>query len=153
VDGLLQRGITCLTVLDVAGAALERARQRLGPEAARVRWIEADVTDAGSTLPPVDIWHDRAVFHFLTGAGERDRYVAGLRAALKAGGSAVIATFAPHGPERCSGLPVARYSAASLGEVLGSGFRLAASEIEEHRTPSGAAQAFQWCRFVFQPGF
>jgi hypothetical protein len=151
VEALLRRGIRCLTVLDVSSAALERARHRLGALGECVRWVEADVTDAGSSLSPVDLWHDRAVFHFLTDARDRGRYVECLRAALKPGGSAVIATFAPEGPQKCSGLPVARYSSESLSAELGEDFRLVASEQEEHRTPGGVVQLFQWSRFTFRP--
>lgn len=151
MDALLLRGATCVTVLDVAGAALDRARQRLGPAGERVRWVESDVTDAGLVLQRVDIWHDRAVFHFLTEADDRRRYVARLRATLKPGGSAVVAAFALQGPERCSGLPVVRYSSASLSDELGPDFRLVTSEQEEHHTPTGGIQLFQWSRFVFAP--
>jgi hypothetical protein len=150
VDALVARGLTCVTVLDVAAAALARARQRLGPAGERVRWVESDVTDPGLALPPVDIWHDRAVFHFLTSAVDRARYVALLRATLKPGGSAVVATFALEGPGKCSGLPVARYSSASLSEELGREFRLVTSVQEEHHTPKGGVQPFQWSRFVFR---
>ena len=151
MDALLLGGTTCVTVLDVTGAALDRARQRLGSAGEPVRWIEADVTDAGLVLQPVDIWHDRAVFHFLTEAHDRRRYVARLRATLKPGGSAVVATFALQGPEKCSGLPVVRYSSASLNDELGLDFHLVTSDQEEHHTPSGGIQLFQWSRFVFEP--
>jgi SAM-dependent methyltransferase len=151
VDALLLRGIRCVTVLDVAGAALARARQRLGPAGDQVRWVEADVTDAGLLLQPVDIWHDRAVFHFLTDADDRRRYVAQLRATLKPGGCAIVATFAPQGPKGCSGLQVARYSSASLKDELGDDFCVVTSNEEEHHTPSGVTQLFQWSRFVFRP--
>jgi hypothetical protein len=151
VDALVARGLTCVTVLDVAAAALARARQRLGTAGKRVRWVESDVTDPGLALPAVDIWHDRAVLHFLTGADDRRRYVALLRATLKPGGSAIVATFALEGPEKCSGLPVARYSSASLNAELGQEFRLVASVREEHHTPKGVVQLFQWSRFVFRP--
>ncbi len=140
-----------MTVVDVAGAALERTRQRLGPTGDHVRLVESDITDPGLPLQPVDIWHDRAVFHFLTDAEDRRRYVARLRDTLKPGGSAIIATFAVNGPERCSGLPVARYSPASLNTELGNEFYLAASFEEEHATPAGGTQLFQWCRFLFRP--
>jgi hypothetical protein len=140
-----------LTVLDVAGVALERTRQRLGPSAECVRWVESDITDSGLLLRPVDLWHDRAVFHFLTDAVDRRRYVARLGEVLKPGGSAVIATFAVEGPEKCSGLPVARYSPASLNKELGDAFQLAAAFQEEHATPTGGKQLFQWCRFLFRP--
>ncbi len=148
VDVLVARGLTCVTVLDVAGTALARARQRLGPAGECVRWVEADVTDPDLVLPPVDIWHDRAVFHFLTRAEDRRRYVALLRATLKPGGSAIVATFAPEGPDKCSGLPVARYSPASLNAELGQAFRLVTGFHEEHHTPGGSVQMFQWSRLL-----
>jgi hypothetical protein len=111
-----------------------------------VRWIEADVTGAW-TVPPVDIWHDRAVFHFLTEAEDRARYVAHLRGAVKAGGTVIIATFALDGPARCSGLPVCRYDAASLGAELGQGFTLTDTVADPHRTPSGKTQSFIYVGF------
>lgn len=152
VDGLLAAGYRDLTVLELSGAALGHSRTRLGPAAAAVRWIEADVLAA--ELPPAayDVWHDRAVFHFLTAAVDRSRYVAQLRTALKPGGHAIVATFAPDGPERCSGLPVVRYSPESLGETLGPGFRLVEDIREEHPTPGGKSQAFVYCLWQFDSG-
>ena len=117
VDALVARGIDCLAVLDISGGALERARARLGRAAATPVWIEADVAGHWS-LKPMDIWHDRAVFHFLVEAEDRSRYCAHLRHTLKAGGTAILATFAPDGPERCSGLPVRRYSPETLSTEL-----------------------------------
>jgi SAM-dependent methyltransferase len=108
VDFVLSKGVGCVCVLDISGAALAKAQARLGENARRVTWIEADVTGDWH-VPSVDIWHDRAVFHFLTNADDRVRYVAHLRTALRPGGSAIIATFAPDGPEKCSGLPCVRY--------------------------------------------
>jgi hypothetical protein len=151
VDALLGSGISCVTVLDVASTALDRARQRLGPGADRVRWIQSDVADPGLTLAPVDLWHDRAVFHFLTDAHDRHRYVERLRATLKPGGSVVLATFALDGPRKCSGLPVVRYSSETLTQELGERFRLVTSEQEEHHTPGGGVQLFQWSRLVMAP--
>ena len=147
VDHLVSRGLRCVTVLDVSAAALARARARLGDQADRVRWIEADVTGPW-TAPPVDIWHDRAVFHFLTEAEDRGRYVAHLRDVVTRGGTAIIGTFAPDGPERCSGLPVCRYNAAGIGAELGPGFTLVETVTDSHRTPTGAVQAFSFSRFV-----
>lgn len=151
MDCLLRRGLSCITVLDVSGRALARARARLGDAGAAVRWLEADVTDTGWEIPPVDLWHDRAVFHFLTDAEDRQRYISRLKALLKPGASAVIGTFALDGPERCSGLPVSRYSSAMLGDELGPSFDLVTSVRDEHRTPSSVVQAFQWSRFVRRP--
>lgn len=147
VDTLLGRGLDCLAVLDVSGAALERARIRVGASAAIPIWIESDVT-ADWSLKPMDIWHDRAVFHFLVAAEDRARYVAHLKDTLKMGGSAIIATFAPDGPEKCSGLPVARYSPAQLASEIGAGFELAQSRPHIHSTPWGSQQAFQYSRFT-----
>src|SRR5262245_22450824 len=112
-----------MTVLDVSAAALDRAKARLGESEGRVTWIETDVTDA----PPLccaDLWHDRAVFHFLTDPEDRRLYVAQIHRTVKAGGAVIIATFAPDGPERCSGLPVVRYSPETLNEALGPRFVL-----------------------------
>jgi SAM-dependent methyltransferase len=146
VDALVARGIACIAVLDVAGASLDRARTRLGAHASKVRWIEADVT-AEWSWQPVDIWHDRAVFHFLTAREDRSRYAERLRAMLKPGGSAIIATFAPEGPKTCSGLPVVRYSPELLASELGDEFVLIDSRRHMHTTPWGATQAFQYSRF------
>jgi SAM-dependent methyltransferase len=146
VEYLLAQGFTDLTVLDVSAVALQQARERLGPAADRVTWVEADIT---MFVPSrrFQVWHDRAVFHFLTDATDRQRYVAALRAALAPQGDVVIATFALEGPERCSGLPVQRYSAATLGAELGAGFVLMGEEREAHVTPAGAVQQFQYCWF------
>lgn len=146
VDALLARGLDCLAVLDVSHAALERARARLAAHAAIPIWLEADVT-ADWSVKPMDIWHDRAVFHFLVDAGERQRYLAHLHATLKTGGTAIVATFAPDGPERCSGLPVARYSAEGLAAELGPAFALVESRPHHHVTPWGAIQSFTYARF------
>ena len=147
VDTLAARGMDCLAVLDLSGAALRRAQSRLGERAKVPVWIEADVT-GDWTLKPMDIWHDRAVFHFLTTPEDQGRYLEHLRAVLKVQGSAIIATFAPDGPEKCSGLPVARYSPESLAECLGAGFTLLESRRHIHHTPWGSTQAFQYSRFT-----
>ena len=147
VDHLVGRGLRCITVLDVSPAALARARARLGTQADRVQWIEADVT-APWTMSPMTIWHDRAVFHFLTEAEDRARYVAHVRDVVAVGGTVIIATFAPDGPERCSGLPVRRYDAAGIGAELGEDFTLVEALADAHRTPTGAVQSFIYGRFV-----
>jgi hypothetical protein len=146
VDELLSRGLECLAVLDVSHEALVHTRARLGEAAQTVTWIEADVTGEWS-LRPMEIWHDRAVFHFLVAADDRRRYVSHLRETLKLRGTAIIATFAMDGPERCSGLPVMRYSPATLADELGDGFRLVESSPHQHATPGGAMQSFQYSRF------
>ncbi|MGV3518231.1 methyltransferase domain-containing protein [Luteitalea sp.] len=147
VDHLLARGLRCLAVLDVSAAALARARARLGSAAADVQWIVADVAGAWSAAP-VDIWHDRAVFHFLTTPQDRVHYRAHLMGTLKRGGSAIMATFGPDGPQTCSGLPVMRYSPESLAQELGSAFALAESRAWVHTTPWGATQSFQYARLI-----
>jgi SAM-dependent methyltransferase len=147
VDDLLEAGLSEITVLDVSGSAIEGVRSRLGSRASSVNWITGDVLTADLPAAPYDLWHDRAVFHFLTSEDERAAYVQRLRDSLQARGQLVIATFGPDGPRQCSGLDVVRYSAESLQSVLGSEFRLAATEAELHRTPSGAEQSFLYCRF------
>jgi len=147
VDVLAGRGLTCLAVLDVSSEALGHAKSRLGEAANVPTWIAADVTGDWS-LKPMDIWHDRAVFHFLTDANDRARYLRHLRDTLKPGGEAIIATFALDGPERCSGLPVVRYSAETLAQELGKSLQLVESVPHTHQTPWGAPQAFQYSRFT-----
>lgn len=147
MDFVLGQGVGCVCVLDISAAALQRARERLGDTARRVNWIETDVTGDWH-VPFVDVWHDRAVFHFLTSAEDRARYVAHLRTALRPGGSAIIATFAPDGPEKCSGLQCVRYSPDSLQPELGAGFRLDEWVRETHRTPFGTVQQFGYQRFT-----
>ena len=146
VDHLAVRGLNCLAVLDVSGAALERARARLGESASIPTWIQADVTGDWS-LKPMDIWHDRAVFHFLTAAEDRARYRGHLLRTLKPGGSAIVATFALDGPEVCSGLPVQRYSPEALALELGPLLDLVEAVPYIHSTPWGSTQSFVYCRF------
>ncbi len=142
VDDLLAEGYEHITVLDLSAKALEASQTRLGERADLVTWIEGDVTQV--ELPPqtYDLWHDRAVFHFLTEADDRRTYVGAARRALKPGGSLIIATFGPEGPTRCSGLEVVRYDAEALAREFGTGFRLRESRLEEHQTPSGKPQQF-----------
>lgn len=152
VGDLLAGGYDDLTVIDVSGAALRAAKSRLGERAELVRWIEADILDAAALdghIPEhsCDLWHDRAVFHFLTSPGDRKAYVRRVLAALRPGGFLVIATFAEDGPEKCSGLPVMRYSAEGLLGEVGEGFEPVASERESHTTPGGVVQRFVYCLF------
>jgi SAM-dependent methyltransferase len=147
VDDLLDRGYSNLSVLDVSAAALAAAQARLGPRAGGVRWIEADIVTAALPARSFDVWHDRAVFHFLTDAVARQRYVAAVRRAVKARGHVIVATFAEDGPEQCSGLPVMRYSPQALHAAFGDAFVLLHHEREIHATPAGAAQSFIYCRF------
>jgi cyclopropane fatty-acyl-phospholipid synthase-like methyltransferase len=147
VDALINRRLTHITVLDVSASALARARARLGPVASHVTWIEADVVDEHWRSDPVDIWHDRAVFHFLTEQADQVRYIERARSTIVPGGALIIATFALSGPSRCSGLPVCRYSAETLAAAFGHPFTLLEQAHEQHHTPTGAIQDFQWCRF------
>jgi SAM-dependent methyltransferase len=135
-----------LSVLDVSGAALARAQERLGTAAERVRWIEADVT-GDWIASPVDFWHDRAVFHFLTDADDRARYVERARRQVKRDGHVVVATFAPDGPPKCSGLPVVRYDAGGLAAEFGPSFTLEHTVEESHTTPAGGIQHFTYAVF------
>jgi trans-aconitate methyltransferase len=146
VDALVDRGFRAVSVLDVSAAALETAKVRLGARGNQVEWIVADIT-AWQPTRLYEFWHDRAAFHFLTDEHDRAAYVACLTKALRPGGHAMIATFAPDGPERCSGLPVMRYDAQSLAAVLGGAFRLTTSRRHEHSTPWGATQRFQFSLF------
>jgi ubiquinone/menaquinone biosynthesis C-methylase UbiE len=147
VDSLLGMGFHSLTVLDVSAAALDAAKTRLGAEAKKVRWLVADATAWEPPAAAYDLWHDRAAFHFLTDERDRTAYVARLIRAVRPGGHAIIATFAPDGPERCSGLPVVRYDGQSLGRALGNDFELIETRRHEHRTPQGVAQPFQFALF------
>ena len=147
VDCLLQRQVTCISVLDISGAALARAQRRVGPAGTCVRWIEADITGGWAT-PVVDMWHDRAVFHFLTTAHDRDRYRERIREAVRPGGSVIMATFGPSAPEMCSGLPVVRYSPEALATELRAPFRLEESVRELHTTPFGSTQEFWYSRLT-----
>ena len=145
VDDLLGRGYTRVTVLDISSRAIVRARERLGPTAAAVTWIEGDITRLELPADEFDFWHDRAVFHFLRDRDARARYVTAARRALKPGGHIVVATFGPAGPERCSGLEVMRYSADELHGQFGRTFRKISSFHELHRTPGGTEQEFVYC--------
>jgi SAM-dependent methyltransferase len=145
VDDLLRHGYQALTVLDLSCAALAAARRRLGADAARVRWIEADVTTADLPELAFDVWHDRAVFHFLTQPHQRRAYAAAVLRAVKPGGHVIVATFAADGPTQCSGLPVMRYDAEALHAEFGEPFTLLRHEKEEHHTPGGAVQKFVYC--------
>lgn len=143
VDGLLSSGVDDVTVVDVSEQALALARERLGALGDQVGWVVADVVtwDPGRTF---DVWHDRAVFHFLTEPSDQQRYASTVTAAVRAGGYAVIATFAPDGPDRCSNLPTVRYSADALSAAIGPGFETVRTFRDAHVTPSGAEQPFTW---------
>lgn len=146
VDHLLDQGYSDLTVLDISAAALALASARLGQRAKRVTWVEADVT-VYEPSRPFDLWHDRAAFHFLTEVKDRRRYLTVLRKALVPGGQAIVATFAPGGPEKCSGLDIVQYDAEKLGDELGPEFVLQEQHQERHKTPAGREQLFNFFRF------
>lgn len=147
VDELQRAGYRDVTVLDIAANALAATRARLGAVADRVHWLEADVRTASLPGAHYAVWHDRAVFHFLTVAADRAEYVAQVERAVRPGGYVVVATFAENGPTSCSGLPVARYSPEALHAAFGEAFTLVARERESHETPSGASQSFIYCAF------
>ncbi|MEO6446696.1 MAG: class I SAM-dependent methyltransferase [Gemmatimonadaceae bacterium] len=146
-DALLSSGYVQLAVLDIAAGALNRTRARLGAGAERIQWVVGDVLQAPLRDASVDVWHDRAVLHFLTAPGDRAAYLAQLRRVLKPDGRVVIATFAADGPTRCSGLDVVRYSAHELQAFFGLEFVLSETILEDHMTPSGKLQRFTYCRF------
>ncbi|MDI1260877.1 MAG: class I SAM-dependent methyltransferase [Aquabacterium sp.] len=145
IDDLLDEGHTSLTVLDLSGAALAESRRRLGARGASVTWLEADITRASIEPQSIALWHDRAVFHFLTAQEDRVAYVGQLLRALKPGGHVVMATFGSNGPTQCSGLPVMRYAADELHAEFGEAFTLLAHEEQLHHTPFGTDQQFIYC--------
>ena len=145
VDDLLQRHYTSLTVLDLSAAALTAAQQRLGLRSRAVHWIEGDILTAPLPYQGYDIWHDRAVFHFLISPKDRRAYVDAVLKAVRPGGHVIVATFAEDGPTQCSGLPVRRYSANALHAEFGSPFTLLVHEKEDHHTPFGSVQKFVYC--------
>lgn len=145
VDDLAARGYNDVTVLDISSAAIEVAKGRLGAAAASVHWITGDITTVELETARYDVWHDRAVFHFLTSAHDRAAYVRQVARAVNRGGHVIVATFGPDGPEKCSGLDVVRYDAESLHGEFGPRFRLLDSVTESHETPWGAPQQFMYC--------
>lgn len=146
VDELVARGFARITVVDISEAALRVARERVGGGAVGVRWLAADAREL--TLPePVDLWHDRAVFHFLTEVADQEAYLQCLRRALAPGGHVVMATFSLSGPQKCSGLPVVRYDADKLARRLGTDFELLRGIQKPHVTPAGGTQDFTYGLF------
>jgi trans-aconitate methyltransferase len=146
VDALMNEGFAAVTVLDLSKNALATAKTRLGSLGEKVRWVVADVT-TWEPSETYDVWHDRAAFHFLTGPRDRAAYAERVSRVVRPGGHVIIGTFAPDGPERCSGLQVVRHDAASVSEMLGSEFALMESRPHGHQTPWGATQRFQFTRF------
>jgi SAM-dependent methyltransferase len=146
VDALIDAGFKSITVLDLSEKALATSRARLGRRGDGVNWVVADVT-TWRPQQTYDVWHDRAAFHFLPDPDDQAAYAERIRRAVKPGGHVIIGTFALDGPERCSGLPVVRHDAASIGRILGNLFTLIESRRHDHRTPGGAIQHFQFSRF------
>ena len=146
VDALVAEGFRSVTVLDLSEYALATSRNRLGPRAERANWTVADVT-RWQPMQTYDVWHDRAAFHFLTEASDRTTYAECLREAVHPGGHVIIGTFALDGPQQCSGLPVLRHDAASIGAILGPSFKLMEARKHGHHTPGGNVQSFQFSRF------
>ena len=145
VDDLLSNGYSEVTVLDISGAALQRSKDRLGQRAGSVTWVEADITQANLPEDYFDLWHDRAVFHFLTDDTDRAAYVQTVQRCVKTGGHIIVASFGPGGPEKCSGLNVVRYNPESMHDEFGDDFELVDSTTETHHTPFGTDQEFVYC--------
>jgi 2-polyprenyl-3-methyl-5-hydroxy-6-metoxy-1,4-benzoquinol methylase len=146
VDALINEGFNAITVLDLSEKALATSKARLGARGTQVQWVVADVT-TWEPAQTYDVWHDRAALHFLTDPKDRNAYAKRVLKAVRRGGHVIIGTFALDGPERCSGLPVIRHDAATLGELLGHSFELVESKRHDHQTPAGATQRFQFSRF------
>ena len=145
VDDLLLRGFKNITVLDISRTAIDVNKKRLGPTTERVHWLVADITQAQLEPGAYDIWHDRAVFHFLSAAEQRASYVRQVMRAVRPGGHVVVSTFGPEGPTKCSGLDVVRYDSDSLHDEFGTRFRVVESSTELHETPFGTTQQFLYC--------
>ena len=145
VDDLLARGYENITVLDVSQTAIDVTKRRLGLAAELIHWLAADITEAALEPGAYDVWHDRAVFHFLTASEQRVAYVRNVAHAVRPGGHVIVSTFGPEGPTKCSGLDVIRYDAESLHDQFGVRFRLVESSKELHRTPFGTTQQFLFC--------
>lgn len=145
VDDLLARNFQNITVLDISEKAIEDTKQRLGPKASAVTWMVEDITKVEMPEHHFDVWHDRAVFHFLTAPADRENYVKQVANAVKPGGHVIVATFGPEGPEKCSGLNIVRYDAQSLHTEFGVKFKLVEHTTEQHQTPFGTTQQFLYC--------
>ncbi len=151
VDDLVALGFGNVTVLDISAIALDVIKVRLGNLAERVRWIAGDVTVVSLPQLSVDVWHDRAVFHFLTEPEKRAAYVRNMLDCVRPGGHVIIGVFGPDGPVQCSGLPVLRYDAEALRREFGSSFMLLDTREELHLTPWGTTQQFVYCHFSVMP--
>ena len=145
VDDLVAHGYQNIAVLDVSQTAIDVTKKRLGPAAERVQWLTGDITNSELVPGAYDVWHDRAVFHFLTAIDQRAAYVRQVARAVKPGGHVLVSTFGPEGPTKCSGLEIVRYDAESLHEEFGVRFRLLESFKELHNTPFGTTQQFLYC--------
>lgn len=148
IGQLVEAGYKNLTVLDISSSAISKAKDILGQTGPTIKWVVSDILDAKFEKTSFDLWHDRAVFHFLTRKEQRKTYVEKVKAALKPGGHLVLSTFSLSGPEKCSGLEVCRYSAETLQRELGSDFTLVKSIAEKHNTPAGKTQNFTCCLFT-----
>ena len=148
VDDLLINGYSHLSVLDLSGAALETAKNRIGSNSVNVKWFESDVTEVHLPKHHFEVWHDRAVFHFLTKLEERQAYIKNVLHSVKPNGHIIISTFAEDGPTQCSGLPVIRYCAETLQAEFGESFLLKEQLNENHSTPFGTTQKFVFCHFI-----
>lgn len=151
VDDLVLRGYNNVTALDVSPAAIEFTRQRLGSKAEQVQWIVGDICNVELETRTYNLWHDRAVFHFLTAKEQRVAYVRQVLRAVKPGGNVILATFGPEGPTRCSGLEIVRYDATSLAKEFGQNVHAIENFTEQHGTPFGTTQEFLYCWFKLEP--
>jgi 2-polyprenyl-3-methyl-5-hydroxy-6-metoxy-1,4-benzoquinol methylase len=148
VDDLIERGYQYLSILDISQAAIDTTKQRLGSVADRINWLVADITTVDLPSQQYDVWHDRAVFHFLTLPAQRAAYVRQILDAVKPGGHIIMATFGSDGPEKCSGLEIVRYSSGSLQAEFGDRFQLLETSTELHQTPFQTTQQFLYCHFL-----
>jgi ubiquinone/menaquinone biosynthesis C-methylase UbiE len=150
VDDLLARGYTDITILDISQTAIDANRERLGKAADRLRWLVADITQVKLAPASYEVWHDRAVFHFMTEPRDRVAYIRRAARAVKPGGHVIVGAFGLEGPVKCSGLEVVRYDAESLHAEFGARFRLIQSSKELHQTPFGTTQQFLYCYCVVE---
>ena len=144
-DDLLENGFADVSVLDISAAALKKSQERLGNRAAQIEWIEVDITEVSLPENHYDVWHDRAVFHFLTDENDRKKYVELVMRSLKVGGHIIVASFGENGPQKCSGLAVVRYNPETMHSEFGKNFKLVKSITETHETPFQTTQEFIYC--------